>query len=108
MEAIAVIAGEAVNTARELFSLVNTDRAKVLAEPTSSMTAARLFEVLPNHPVVTVALAMKLLKTTRPTAAKAVGSLVNAGVLIEGSGKKRDRAFHYAGYLNVLGTETEL
>ena len=70
--------------------------------------AARLFEMLPEHPIITIATAVKLLETTRPTATKAVTALVDAGVLEEISGKKRDRSFGYAGYLDLLKVGTGL
>jgi Fic family protein len=60
-----------------------------------SIVALRLFEVMPRHPVVTVAAAMKLVETTKPTAGRAIELLVNAGVLAEITGKKRDRSFVY-------------
>ena len=58
--------------------------------------------------MITVKRAMRMLDTTRPTAAKAVDALVAAGVLEETSGRKRDRVFAYAEYLNLLGQGTEL
>ena len=58
--------------------------------------------------MITIASAVKLLGTTRPTAAKAVTALVDAGVLQEVSGKKRDRSFGYAGYLDLLKVGTGL
>ena len=66
------------------------------------MTAARLFELLPERPVVTIAGAIGLLNTTRPTATKAVLALVDAGVLVETTGRRRDRTFVYAAYLERL------
>ena len=76
--------------------------------PGSTVMAARLFEMLPEHPILTIATAVKLLETTRPTATKAVTALVDAGVLEEISGKKRDRSFGYAGYLDLLKAGTGL
>ena len=108
LEGVAVGADEAVATAQDLFALVAADRTKVLAGSTSSLMAARLFELLPEHPLVTIASAVKLLETTKPTATKAVGALVNAGVLVEGTGRPRDRSFGYAAYLKRLVTGTEL
>ena len=55
----------------------------------------RLFELLPRHPIMTVASATKLLDTTKPTAGRAVELLVAAGVLVEVTGKKRDRSLSY-------------
>lgn len=63
---------------------------------------------LKKAPIITIATAMKLLETTRPTATKAVTALVDAGVLEEISGKKRDRSFGYAGYLDLLKAGTGL
>jgi Fic family protein len=69
---------------------------------------ARLFELLPEHPIVTVATALDLLHTTRPTATKAVTALVDAGVLVEVTGRRRDRTFRYEAYLRLLRAGTEL
>jgi hypothetical protein len=51
---------------------------------------------------------MKLLDASRPTAGKAVGVLAEAGVLVETTGRKRDRTFSYAAYLDRLRTGTEI
>jgi Fic family protein len=108
LEAVHTIATESVQSARDLFALVRLDRDRVLAAPSSSVMSLRLFEALPSHPVITIARAMEVLATTRPTAAKAVNTLVEAGVLAETSGRKRDRTFGYAAYLDLLKTGTEL
>jgi len=108
LEGVATIATEATASAREIFALVNADRLKVLAAPSSSVTAARLFELLPKHPILSIATAMNLLATTRPTATKAINVLLDTGVLTETSGKKRDRTFGYATYLDLLRTGTDL
>jgi len=108
LDGIATIADEAVASARELFALVAADRARVLAHEGMSVVALRLFELLPRHPVVTVASVMKLVETTKPTAGRAIELLVAAGVLVETTGKKRDRFFVYRGYLDRLRVGTEL
>jgi Fic family protein len=108
LDGVATIADEAVGSARELFALVATDRARVLAHEGMSVVALRLFEHLPRHPVVTVASVMKLVETTKPTAGRAVDLLVAAGVLSETTGKKRDRSFVYRAYLDRLRVGTEL
>jgi Fic family protein len=107
LSGVADIAREAVESARDLFALINRDRGRVLAVPSSTVMAARLFETLPSHPIVSVAGAMELLRTSRPTATKAISGLVDAGVLSETSGRKRDRTFGYAGYLDRLRVGTD-
>ena len=108
LDGVATIADEAVASARELFALVADDRARMLASEKTSIGAVRLFELLPRHPIVTVASAMKLLETTKPTAGKAIELLAAAGVLVESTGKKRDRSFMYRAYLDRLKVGTEL
>jgi Fic family protein len=108
LDGVATIADEAVASARELFALVAADRARVLAHAGMSVVALRLFEFLPRQPVVTVASVMKLVATTKPTAGRAIELLVAAGVLVETTGKKRDRSFVYRGYLDRLRVGTEL
>lgn len=108
LEGTAVVADEAVGTIQDLFSLLTSDRATVLRVKTSSVMAARLFERLPEHPIVTIGRVVDLLSTTKPTANKAVSALVDAGVLVETTGRRRDRTFGYAAYLDRLRAGTEI
>jgi len=108
LDGVATIAGEAVVSARELFAVVSADRSRVLARDTTSIAAARLFELLPKHPIVTVAGAVKLIRTTKPTATRAIEALVAAGVLVEITGRRRDRSFVYQAYVDRLRIGTDL
>ena len=108
LDGVATICDEAVASARELFNLVGTDRTRLLGVETASVSALRLFERLPRCPIVTVASAMKLLDTSKPTATRAIEMLAGIGILVEMTGKKRDRSFAYRAYLERLRTGTEL
>lgn len=108
LEGVTTIADEAVASARDLFALVAADRARVLQYAKTSVAAARLFERLPRHPILTIATAMRLLAASKPTAGRAVEALVEAGVLVETTGKKRDRWYSYQGYLTRLRAGTDL
>lgn len=108
VEGVATIANEAVAAARDVFGLVSADRMRVLAEPRASILAIRLLEQLPIHPVVTVPGIVKRLETTKPTAGKAVQLLESVGILVETSGRRRDRTFAYKAYLERLSSETDL
>jgi cell filamentation protein, protein adenylyltransferase len=66
--------------------------------------AARLFEEPPDHSILTRA--TELLGTTKPTATKAVNALVEAGVLTETTGRRRDRTFSYQACLDRLRAGT--
>ncbi len=85
-----------------------TSQAHILAQEGMTVVALRLFELLPSHPVVTVGSVMKLVETTKPTAGRAIDLLVSGGVLVETTGKKRDRSYVYGGYLDRLRVGTEL
>lgn len=67
-----------------------------------------LFKLLPNHPIINVATAMKLIETSKPTATRAIETLAAAGILVETTGKKRDRSFAYQAYIDRLRIGTEL
>ena len=108
LRGVELVSDEAVESATELSARAKQDRASVLGHGRTTVAAVRLFEQLPEHPMITVKGAARLLETTRPTAAKAVDALVAAGVLEEASGRKRDRVFAYANYLELLGQGTEL
>ncbi len=108
LEGVSTIADEAADTARDLFVLIEKDRGRVLAARNASVMAARLLEQLPQHPIVTIPGAVGLLGTTKPTATKAVGVLVDLRILRETSGRRRDRTFSYVAYLDRLRDGTEL
>ena len=107
-DGVATIADEAVASARELFGLVTKDRARALEYDGTSVATMRLFEALPSHPIISVAYAIEQLGVSKPTASRAVETLAKAGVLIEITGKKRDRVWAYQNYLDQLRIGTEL
>ena len=76
-EGVDTTADEAVTAARDVFPLVTEDRGRLLVAPGASVMAVRLMDQLPTHPVVTIPTVVKLLKTTKPTADKAVHLLEN-------------------------------
>ena len=108
LEGIAVVADESVTLIRSLFDVLTKDRSRYLHSGGATVVGARLFESLPQHPLVTVKSVVKICDTTKPTAAKAIGSLTDAGILEEVSGRSRDRAWAYRQYLDLLREGTEL
>lgn len=108
LDGVTTIANEGVASAQDLFALVTADRTRVLQHSATSVAAARLFELLPRHPLVSIAAVVRLLETSKPTATRAIDTLLAAGVLIETTGKKRDRWFSYEAYLERLRVGTDL
>ncbi len=108
LDGVATISDEAVASARDLHALVSTDRTRLLAAPTVSVPALRLFEQLPRQPILNIASAMKIVDAAQPTTTRAIEILRRAGILVETTGRKRDRSFAYQAYLKRLQVGTEL
>ncbi len=96
------IADDATRTARVLYARVSEDRQVLLETPGATVTAIQLFELLPEHPIVTMPSVTRLLSISKPTAGKAIEVLIKAGILVEVSERKRVRLYRYQGYLQVL------
>jgi Fic family protein len=105
LEGVCSSSEEAIGTSQKLFWLFDRDRKHLLSSPMVVVPAIRLFEELPSHPILTINQVVKLLKTTKPTAAKAVDVLVKNGILEETTGAKRNRMFGYKKYLEILKTD---
>lgn len=108
LDGVATIGEEAVVGARDLFTLVDTDRARLLDQADASVAALRLFEALPRSPIITAGTVMNALNVSRPTAGRAIDTLVAAAILVETTGRRRDRSFAYESYLKRLREGTEL
>lgn len=108
LEGVATVANEAVSTARRLHTIVGRQREVLLARDDATVVSLRLFELLPEHPIVTVNGAIELLDCTRPTALKALGVLESAGILAPVGERRRNRAVAFDAYLAVLREGTEL
>ena len=99
---VSQVADDATRTARALYARVIADRQTLIGTSSATVTAIRLFERLPVHPVVTMPRVTRLLSTSKPTASKAIEVLVKAGILAEIGDRKRDRLYRYAHYLRLL------
>jgi Fic family protein len=108
LEGVATISDEATIAARALYGIVNADRAQVLQSSDTTVTTVRLLEMLPEHPIVTIPAVVEMLATTKPTASKAVRVLQELDILVETTGRRRDRTYSYATYLKSLSAGTEL
>ena len=99
---VAAIANDATRTACALYARVSEDRGVLLKTAGVTVTAIQLFELLPEHPIVTMPSVTRLLSTNKPTAGKAIDVLLKAGILAEVGERKRDRLYRYEGYLRML------
>lgn len=95
-------ATDGIDVARKLFALLSSDRRRLTGHRRATVAALQLLDLLPEHPVLTVSQASELLKSTAPTARKAVDLLAEVDVLRETTGKQRDRVYAYHTYLEIL------
>lgn len=102
LECVHEAADDGVTVAQRLFALLGKHRKTLLSRRGVTIPAVRLLDHLPLHPMVTLARVIELLKTTKPTAAKAIGVLEQARILRETTGRKRDRVYAYQEYLETL------
>ncbi len=107
-EGVAVVAEEAVTTARQLHTIVAQGRQRLMARKDATVLSIRLFELLPAHPIVTVNRIIDLLHCSRPAAAKALRVLEAAKLLHALDERKKNRAVVFKEYLEHLREGTEL
>lgn len=108
LEGVAAVAEEAIATARRLYAIVGESRERLLARDDATVFSLRHFELLPQHPIVTVNRAVDLLECSRPAAAKALRVLEAADVLHALDDRKKNRAVVFKEYLDHLREGTEL
>ncbi|MFZ9889945.1 MAG: Fic family protein, partial [Myxococcota bacterium] len=108
LEGVATVADEAVATARRLHVIVSENRERLLARDDATVFSLRLFELLPQHPILTVNRVIELLDCSRPGAGKAVRVLEAAGIVRPTGARKKNRTFAFEDYLAHLRQGTEL
>ncbi len=108
LEGVAAVAEEAIATARRLHTIVGEGRKRLLAREDATVLSLRLFELLPQHPLITVNRAVDLLDCSRPAAAKALRVLEAAAVLQPLDARKKNRTLVFREYLDHLREGTDV
>lgn len=105
LEGVIAVARSATATTQKIVHLVNNDRARVLTLGRASGSAARLHDLVTRELVFTIPKAAQALGVSEVTAGKAAAHLESLGVVREVTGRSRNRAFLYSGYLSLLQEE---
>lgn len=108
LDCVKEAADDAVVAARQVFQLLHSDRAQLATHAKATVSAIRLLDLLPEHPIVSRAMASELLQVSKPTAIKAIEVLRDAGILVERTGRQRDQVYGYQSYLKLLSDDTQL
>ncbi len=102
LEGVEETALGAVQTARRLVSLFEVDTRRTQEVGRGAPTALRVLSALRQRPLIGLSQVCQNTGMTFPTASKSMQQLVNVGIAHELTGKRRNRVFSYAAYLEVL------
>jgi Fic family protein len=98
-------ANQAVQTAIEIDRLFRADKEKIDQFGRGAPSALLIYRLAQASPIFSIKHAARESKLSFPTASAAIQRLTDAGILQESSGKRRDRLFLYAKYLDVLNRD---
>jgi len=102
LQGVAEVANQATDTARRILQLQEEHRDFVSQHIRGSTNGLRLLDFLYQRPVVSVGLVTRELAVSNPTANKLVNQFNNAGLLVEITGRQRNRLFSYGSYLSLF------
>jgi Fic family protein len=92
----------ATDTARAVLDLREKHRGLITARFSNSVNGIRLLDYLFQQPVLSVGMAKKHIACAYVTASNLIEELTKMGILIETTGRIRDRRFQYHEYLNMF------
>jgi Fic family protein len=98
-------ANQAVQTAIEIDKLFRGDKEKIEQFGRGAPSALLIYQLAQASPIFSIKHAARESKLSFPTASAAIQRLTDAGILEESSGRRRDRLFLYAKYLDVLNRD---
>ena len=101
-EGVETTAAGAVDTAHRLLALFRVDTARVGTLGRAAPNAHRVFDALRHRPLANLRGLTVHARISFPTAARAVAALQKLGIVKEITGRKRERVFSYAAYLDIL------
>ena len=107
-EAVIVTANQAVNTARQLLDLMNTDREKISSIGRAAPSALRIYHALLERPITSSGWLVDKTGITPATVNKGLGHLERLGIVCEVTARKRNRIFSYPSYMDIMNKGTEL
>ncbi len=107
LDGITETSAQAVETARRLMALFETDRQRISSLGRASASALRVHEHLQRSPLVSAPATSQQLGLSLPTILKSLEHLQQLGIVTESTGKKRHRLFAYTGYIQILSEGAE-
>jgi len=107
LEGVRETAQQATATARRILERFENDRHQIDRLGRRAGSVLRLHQLLQKSPILSIPFAAKRLELSTPTANTAMKMLVDLGIAMETTGKRRDRIFMYMPYMQILAEGTE-
>ena len=107
LRGITEVSRQAVNTAKQILTLMDQHRSMII-QRLNTTNALALYDLLLVMPIVKVRYVQDKLNVTYATANKLVGQFVDLGLLRPREDAKRDRTFVYSDYLKIHRKEPNL
>ena len=107
LEGVAQTASSAVDSAHRLLALFRDDERQIGAHERSSASLLKAYSALRIRPVTGINDLAARAELSFPTASRAVETMLEAGIVRELTGGKRNRVFAYDRYLAILAEGTE-
>jgi Fic family protein len=102
LQGIYISAKQAMHTAKQINAIFEQDLQKIARLGRARFSCEQTLEYMKLLPQVTVHLLSHELGMSAPTARSALNHMTSIGILIETSGKKRDKVYVYRNYLDIL------
>ena len=107
LEGVLTTAESAIDTAHRLLALFRDDAEQLRDLGRGTANALKVFDALRERPLSTVGALAERTGTSYPTVARAIDALERLDIVREITGRKRERVFAYARYLDVLNEGAE-
>jgi len=107
-EAVIVTAGQAVDTAQQLYALSNEDRNKISGLGRAAKSTLQIHQALLEHPICNSGSLVSKTGLTAATVNKCISHLERIEIVRELTARKRNRIFSYYQYVEIMNKGTEL
>ncbi|MEM6671961.1 MAG: Fic family protein [Planctomycetota bacterium] len=108
LEGVTASAHSAVGTASDLTRLFERDRVRIRTERDRPGSVLQVHEVFQTHPVRSLPDVVERAALSYPTVSRAIEIMEELGMVIEVTGRKRDRIFVYDEYIKTVSKERTL
>lgn len=106
-QGVETTAQQSVDTIQQILNQFEKDREKINSFGPRIGTLLRLHNHLQHHPIISIDRASRELGLSFPTVQSAVQKFEKIGVLVELTGKQRNRLYFYEPYMQILEEGTE-